>query len=93
VGHSTLNWALRYLSATFVATITLAEPVGSSILAYIILHERVAALTLGGGVLILAGLYIASRAEQAARGRQPGDSPQMDSLHQPGGPAPAEPDV
>jgi drug/metabolite transporter (DMT)-like permease len=93
VGHSTLNWALRYLSATFVAAITLAEPVGSSILAYIILRERIAALTLGGGVLILVGLYIASRSEQAASGRQPGDLPQIDSQHQPRGQAPAEPEV
>ena len=35
IGHSTLNWALRHLSATFVAIVTLAEPIGSGILAFL----------------------------------------------------------
>ncbi len=63
VGHSTLNWALQYLSATYVAIITLAEPLGSGILAYVILGETVSWSTAIGGVLILVGIYIASRAE------------------------------
>ena len=36
IGHSTLNWALRHLSATYVSIITLAEPVGSGILAFVL---------------------------------------------------------
>jgi drug/metabolite transporter (DMT)-like permease len=71
IGHSTLNWALRHLSATFVAAITLTEPMGASILAYLVLGERITALTLLGGVLILAGIYVASRSEQAAGGLAP----------------------
>ena len=63
VGHSTLNWALEHLSATYVSIVTLAEPVGSGILAYIILDETVSWPTAAGGALILAGIYIASRAE------------------------------
>lgn len=63
IGHSTLNWALRYLSATFVAIVTLAEPIGSGVLAYILLGEAVAWPTLAGAVLVLTGIYIASRAE------------------------------
>jgi drug/metabolite transporter (DMT)-like permease len=63
VGHSTLNWALRYLSATFVSIVTLAEPIGSGILAYLLLDEAVTWATAIGGALVLAGIYIASRAE------------------------------
>ncbi len=63
VGHSTLNWALRHLSATFVAIVTLAEPIGSGILAYLILDEAVTVSTLMGGIVLLAGIYISSRAE------------------------------
>jgi drug/metabolite transporter (DMT)-like permease len=63
IGHSTLNWALEHLSATYVSIVTLAEPVGSGILAYIILNETVSWPTAAGGALILAGIYIASRAE------------------------------
>lgn len=63
VGHSTLNWALRYLSATFVAIVTLSEPIGSGILAFIILGEAVTLSTAIGGAIVLIGIYIASRAE------------------------------
>jgi drug/metabolite transporter (DMT)-like permease len=67
VGHSTLNWALRHLSATFVSILTLTEPIGSGILAYIVLGEVLTWATAIGGVLILAGIYIASRAEARAQ--------------------------
>ena len=63
VGHSTLNWALRHLSATFVAVVTLSEPIGSGVLAYILLGELVTSSTIAGGILVLAGIFIASRAE------------------------------
>jgi drug/metabolite transporter (DMT)-like permease len=89
VGHSTLNWGLRHLSATFVAAITLAEPIGASILAFLALGERIATLTLGGGVLILVGIYIASRAEQGTGSRQAGDVAERDPLLPPGGQTPA----
>ncbi|MBN1139738.1 MAG: DMT family transporter [Anaerolineae bacterium] len=62
-GHSTLNWALRHLSATYVSIVTLAEPLSAGLLAYIILGEAVSWSTAAGGALILAGIYIASRAE------------------------------
>jgi drug/metabolite transporter (DMT)-like permease len=63
VGHSTLNWALRHLSATYVSIVTLAEPLGSGILAYILLGEAVSWPTAAGGALILAGIYVASQGE------------------------------
>jgi drug/metabolite transporter (DMT)-like permease len=63
VGHSTLNWALRHLSATYVSIVTLAEPIGSGVLAYLILGEAVTLATGIGGGLILAGIFVASRAE------------------------------
>jgi drug/metabolite transporter (DMT)-like permease len=63
IGHSTLNWALRYLSATFVAIVTLAEPIGSGILAYVLLDEAITLSTAIGGAMVLVGIYIASRAE------------------------------
>ena len=60
VGHSTFNWLLKYLSATMVAVTTLAEPIGSTILAYIFLHETPSLAVLIGGALILIGIYLAS---------------------------------
>ena len=61
IGHSTYNWALAYLSAAFVAVMTLGEPIGSSILAYFILQEAPTITVIAGGVLILIGIYLSAR--------------------------------
>ena len=60
IGHSTYNWLLKYLSATFVAVTTLTEPVGSAILAFFFLRETPTPTVLTGGTLILIGIYLAS---------------------------------
>ena len=62
IGHSTFNWLLKYLSATMVAVTTLAEPVGSAALAYIFLKESPSLAVLSGGALILAGIFLTSKA-------------------------------
>lgn len=64
IGHTTYNWALRYLPAALVSITTLAEPIGSAILAYVILSESPTRLTALGGVLILAGIFLASGTKQ-----------------------------
>ncbi len=63
VGHSLLNWALRYLSATYVALTVLGEPIGSTLLAWWLLDERPSLWVVVGGTLILIGISIASRVE------------------------------
>jgi len=63
IGHSTFNWALGYLSAAYVSITLLGEPIGSTILAYFILREKPTPIKLIGGLLILVGIYIASRTE------------------------------
>lgn len=64
IGHSTYNWALRYLPASFVAVTTLGEPIGSAILAAFLLQETPTLVVISGGVLILGGIYLASRSGQ-----------------------------
>ena len=61
IGHSTYNWVLRYLPATLVAAVTLIEPISSALLAYFVLSERPSTGVLAGGLLILIGIYLASR--------------------------------
>ena len=61
IGHSTYNWALKYMPATFVAVTTLGEPIGSAGLALLILNETPTLATLIGGALILSGITLASR--------------------------------
>ena len=63
IGHSTYNWALRYLPVALVAVTTLSEPIGSSILAFLILKEIPTSLQITGGILILVGIYVTSRKE------------------------------
>lgn len=62
LGHSSLNWALRYASAATIAVVVLGEPVGAAILAYFILGEGLTVLKAFGGLLILGGIYLAARA-------------------------------
>jgi len=64
LGHTAFNWALRHLSATFVAVSILGEPIGSALLALLIFGERFAPLQLAGFALLLAGIFLAARGEQ-----------------------------
>jgi drug/metabolite transporter (DMT)-like permease len=63
IGHTTFNWSLRHLSATFVALAILGEPVGSAILAWLILGEGFTPIQLAGFALLLAGIFLAARGE------------------------------
>lgn len=71
IGHTTFNWALGYLSAAFVSITLLGEPIGSTILAYLILDEVPGLLKISGAALILGGILVASRSEQAATQETP----------------------
>ncbi len=68
VGHSSLNWALGHLSATLVAVAVMAEPVGATILAWLILDEAPPVTSVIGGTLVLSGVYLAFRRPVAGRG-------------------------
>jgi drug/metabolite transporter (DMT)-like permease len=61
IGHTTFNWALKYLPVSMVAITILGEPIGSTILAYFVLEEGLTSWKVVGGVLILAGILIALR--------------------------------
>ena len=61
IGHSTFNWALGYLSAAFVSITLLGEPIGSTILAMLLLDEIPSVLKIIGGALILTGIYLSAR--------------------------------
>ena len=59
IGHTTFNWALKYLPASIVAITILGEPIGSTILAYFILGEGLTPWKILGGILIFTGILIA----------------------------------
>lgn len=65
LGHTSFNWAVKYLSATFVTVAILGEPVGSAILAVLILEgQELQALQVAGGVVLLLGIVLATLAER-----------------------------
>ncbi len=65
LGHTVFNWALRYVEASIISGTILAEPVVSALLAWLILTERPVLLTLLGGVVVLAGLFLLLRGYRA----------------------------
>ena len=56
IGHSSFNWALARLPATFVSVATLGEPIGSTVLAYFFLSETPSFLKVLGSTLVLTGI-------------------------------------
>ncbi|MBI1801331.1 MAG: DMT family transporter [Chloroflexi bacterium] len=67
LGHSSFNYALKFLSATFVTVVILGEPVGSSLLAVFLLNEIPPPIVVAGGLLVLAGIALVARGEPTAR--------------------------
>jgi drug/metabolite transporter (DMT)-like permease len=61
LGHTTLNWVLGFIPAAFVSIALLGEPVGSSLLAWLLLKESPSLIEIIGGMLILIGIILSSR--------------------------------
>lgn len=60
IGHSSFNFALGKLPASFVSVTLLGEPLGAMLLAYIFLGEQPGYIKGVGAILIFAGIIIAS---------------------------------
>lgn len=60
LGHSSFNWALAFLPASYVAVTLVSEPIGSSLLAYLFFQEKPGTGVWIGGSLIILGLLVAS---------------------------------
>ncbi len=70
IGHTTFNWALKYLPTSMVAITILGEPVGSTLLASLILGERLTIMKILGGVFILCGILVALIPHSIRRGNE-----------------------
>ncbi|MGH8672144.1 MAG: DMT family transporter [Burkholderiales bacterium] len=60
-GQSLIAYALAHLPAAFGSVGLLWQPVAAAGLAWVILNEPLGAWQLGGGALVLAGIYLARR--------------------------------
>ncbi|MBW1981763.1 MAG: DMT family transporter [Deltaproteobacteria bacterium] len=66
IGHSSYNWALKWFSTSLIAVSLLGEPIGATIMAYIIFDEGLSWTKYVGGIMILSAIYLAGRGEQAS---------------------------
>ncbi len=69
IGHTSINWSLKYFSATAVSIIILGEPIGASILAMAILVEKLTWFKIFGSLIILCGVILALTAEAQVQKR------------------------
>jgi drug/metabolite transporter (DMT)-like permease len=62
-GHTLYNWSLGYIRASVMSVALLGEPIGSSLLAYVIpwIHQEPSLYTVIGGGIILVGIYLTAR--------------------------------
>ena len=62
IGHTGMNWALKFLPAYVVNLTVLGEPVGATLLGAIIpsIRQIPTIATLVGGAIVLAGVIIAA---------------------------------
>lgn len=57
-GHTLFNWLLKYVNAATISMAILGEPIGATILAYLLLHESVVTAQWFGGAVILGGIWL-----------------------------------
>ena len=67
LGHTGLNWALKYLPAYTISVAILGEPVGATLLAAILpgIREVPSLLTVAAGVIIIVGVAMTLRRSSA----------------------------
>ena len=65
-GHTLYNWSLKYIRASIASVSLLGEPIGSSILAFILpwINQIPSQYTFIGGTIILFGIYLTSRPQK-----------------------------
>lgn len=57
-GHTLFNWALKWLSTATISMAIVFEPIGATILAYLILGETVTYSQWLGGTIVIFGLFL-----------------------------------
>jgi drug/metabolite transporter (DMT)-like permease len=63
LGHTLYNWSLEYVRASIASVVLLGEPIGSSILAFLLpwISQIPSEYTILGGAIILFGIYLTAR--------------------------------
>ncbi|HXJ66755.1 MAG TPA: DMT family transporter [Actinomycetota bacterium] len=67
MGHTVFNYLLRFMDPTVVAIAIMGEPVGATLLALAFYGETPPWSVVVGGAIVLAGIYVAIRAQGRRR--------------------------
>ncbi|MBZ8178934.1 DMT family transporter [Oscillatoria salina] len=59
IGHTSFNWAIRIISPTLVTLAILFEPIGASLLGWLIFNEIPGNIVIFGAIILLIGVAIA----------------------------------
>jgi drug/metabolite transporter (DMT)-like permease len=73
-GHTVLNWVLAHLESSVVSVSLLGEPLGSTLLAFVLLSEVPTLPTVVGGVVVLAGIAVTTVGGEESTPDADGDS-------------------
>lgn len=58
IAHVIFNWLLNYVNSTTISMSVLGEPVGATILAVLLLGERLVGWQIIGGLFVLVGVFL-----------------------------------
>ncbi|MCI2255990.1 DMT family transporter [Domibacillus sp. PGB-M46] len=72
IAHVINNWLMNYVNATTISMSILGEPVGATLLAVLLLNERLTGWQITGGIFILAGVFFFLLKQQPAHSKKSG---------------------
>jgi drug/metabolite transporter (DMT)-like permease len=74
IGHTSFNYALRYVSATYVSIATQLEPIGSAVAAMVIFRQVPTLVQTLGSLVILVGVSLATIGQRTSGDQEPARS-------------------
>jgi len=69
IGHNSLLWAVRYVDASLVSVVVLLEPVGATLLAWLVFGAPPTGVEVLGGAILLVGVTLVVRARARTRAK------------------------
>jgi drug/metabolite transporter (DMT)-like permease len=79
LGHTVINWALAHVESSVVSVSLLGEPVGSTVLALVLLSEVPTPVTIVGGAIVLGGIYVTAADRSTGSKANPEGQPTADA--------------
>lgn len=70
-GSLLFNWLMKYASASTVSMSVLGEPVGASLLAFLLLNESMSLLQAAGGAFVLLGMILFLQGNKSSESMTP----------------------